>query len=91
MTQNFLKRYVKTKTTKTQPLLDDKKFFFRQYSKFSDFGLNTKHQFWPIFMSKLRKPRKIRNTYQILLKMVLFDAAFIEGFVPTNISKNQRV
>ena len=48
-------------------------------------------QFWPIFMAELPKPRKIRNTYQILLKMVLFDADFIEGFVKTKTSKNQRL
>ena len=42
-------------------------------------------------MAELRKPRKIRNAYQILLKMVLLDAEFIEGFVKTKTSKNQRL
>ena len=48
-------------------------------------------QFWPIFMAELRKPRKITNTYQILLKKVLFDAEFIERFVKSKTSKNQRL
>ena len=41
-------------------------------------------------MGEFRRPRKIRNTGQILLEMVLFEAEFIEGFVKTKTSKNER-
>ena len=42
-------------------------------------------------MAELRKLRKLTNTYRILVKMVLFDAEFIEGFVKRNTMKNQRL
>ena len=42
-------------------------------------------------MAELRKLQKVENTYQILLKTVLFDAEFIEGFVKKQTSKNQRL
>ena len=42
-------------------------------------------------MAEVRKPRKLRNTYWILVKMVLFDAKFIEGFVKRKTMKNQRL
>ena len=42
-------------------------------------------------MAELQKARKIRNTYQILLKIVLFDTESIEGLVEVKISKNQRL
>ena len=48
-------------------------------------------QFWPTFMADLRQLKKVTNTYQIWLKMVLFDAAFIEGCVKRKTSKNQRL
>ena len=82
---------VKSKTGKNQRLLAEKKHFFREYSKFSHFGQNTKSQFCPIFIAELWKPRKIANTYRILVKIALFDAKFIEGFVKTKTSKNQRL
>jgi len=34
-------------------------------------------QFWPIFIAKLRKPRKIGTTYRILVKIALSDSEFI--------------
>ena len=40
---------------KNQPLFAEKKHFF---------GQNAKGQFWPIFVAKLRKPRKIGNNYR---------------------------
>ena len=83
--------FVKTKTSKNQRLLAENQRFFREYSKFSDFDQNARGQFWPIFITELRQPWKTRNTFQIWLKMVLFDAEFIEGFVKTKTSKNQRL
>ena len=41
---------------------------------------------WPIFMAQLRKPRKIGNTYRILVKMVLLQAKFIPIFIDTKTS-----
>ena len=40
-------------------------------------------------MAELRKLRKLTNTYRILVKMVLFDAEFIEGFFKRKTMKNQ--
>ena len=40
---------------------------------------------------RIWKLQKIRNTYQMLLKMVLFEAEFMEGFVKTKLSKEQRL
>ena len=86
----FIEGFLKTKTSKNQFLLGEKNpRFFREYLKFSDFGQNAKGQFWPIFITELWQPWKTRNTYQIWLKMVLFDAEFIGGFVTTKTSKNQ--
>ena len=48
-------------------------------------------QFWPIFMADFLQLKKIRNTYQIWLKMVLFDGEYIEDCVKANTSKNQRL
>ena len=48
-------------------------------------------QFWPIFMADLLQLKKIRNTYHIWLKMVLFDGEFIEDCVKAKTSKNQRL
>ena len=42
-------------------------------------------------MADLLQLKKIRNTYQIWLKMVLFDGEFIEGCVKENTSNNQRL
>ena len=42
---------------------------------------------WLIFGSL----KKIRNTYQIWLKMILFDGEFIEGCVKEKTNKNQRL
>ena len=42
-------------------------------------------------IAKLRKPRKIVNTYRILVKIALFDAEFIVVCVKTKTSKNQRL
>ena len=85
----IIETFVKSKTSKNQFLLAEKWRFFREYSKFIDFGQNAKGQFWPIFITELCQTWKTRNTYQICLKMVLFDAEFIEGFVKTKTSKNQ--
>ena len=41
-------------------------------------------------MGEFRRRRKIRNTGQILLEMVLFEAEFIEGFVKTKTGKSER-
>ena len=87
----FIEGFVKTKTSKSQRLLAEKQLFFREYSKFSDFGLNGSGQFWLIFMAEFREPRKMGNTYQILLKITLFDTKFIEGFVKTKRTEKQRV
>ena len=65
--------------------------FFPRVLKFSNFGQNAKSQFWPIFIAELRKPRKIRNTYQIWVKIALSDAEFIVVCVKTKTSKNQRL
>ena len=78
--------FVERKTSKNQHLLAEKKHFFCDCLKLSDFSQNAKSQFWPIFMAEIRKPRKIRNTYQIWLKIVLLDAKFVEGFVKTKTS-----
>ena len=54
--------------------------FFRRVLKFGGFRQNAKGgplafwPKWPIFMAQLRKPRKIANTYRVLVKMVLLDA-----------------
>ena len=40
---------------------------------------------------RLRKPQKVGNTSQILLKMVLFDTESTEGFVEVKIIKSQRL
>ena len=48
-------------------------------------------QFWPIFMADLLQLKKIRNTYQIWLKTVLFDGEFIEDSVKAKTSKSQRL
>ena len=87
----FIEDFVKEKTSKNQRLLAEKWHFSRKYSKFSDFGQNAKGQFWPIFMGDLLQLKKIRNTYQIWLKIVLFDAQFIEGFVKKKNCKSQRL
>ena len=58
--------------------------FVPRVLKISDFG-----QFWPVFITEVWHAWITRNTYQIWLKMVLFDGVFIEGFVKT--SKNQRL
>ena len=79
----FIEGFVQTKTRKSQRLLGEKYHFFRDNLNFGIFGQNAKGQFWPIFMAEVRKPWKTTNTYQIWLKMVLFDADFIEGFVQT--------
>ena len=42
-------------------------------------------------MADLRELKKIRNTYQIWLKMVLFDGEFIEDCVKAKTSNNQRL
>ena len=39
-------------------------------------------------IAKLRKPRKIVNTYRILVKIALFEVEFIEGFIKTKTSEN---
>ena len=71
--------------------------FFRRELKMGDFGQNTKGgplSFWPkqpIFMAQLRKPRKIANTYRILVKMVLLEAEFILLFIYTKTSNNKRL
>ena len=85
----FIEGFVKSKTSKNKFILAEKKRFFCEYSKLSHFGQNAKCQFWPIFITELWQPWKTRNTYQIWLKMVLFDAEFIEGFGKTKTSKNQ--
>ena len=86
---DFIESFVKTKTSKNQCLLAEKKRFFQEYWKFSNFGQNAKGQFWPILITELWQPWKTRNTYQIWLKMVLFDAEIIETFVKSKTSKNQ--
>ena len=73
----FNEGFVKTKTSKNQYLLAEKYRFFHEFSKFSDFNQNGKGQFWPIFITELLQPWKTRNTYQIWLKLILFDAEFI--------------
>ena len=84
----FIEGFLKIKTSKNQCLLAEKNpRFFREYLKFSDFGQNAKGQFWLIFITELWQPWKTRNTYQIWLKMVLFDAEFIEGSLKTKTSK----
>ena len=83
----FIEGFVESETSKNQFLLADKQRFISEYSKFSDFGQNAKGQFWPIFIIELWQPWKTRNTYQIWLKMVLFDAEFIEGSLKTKTSK----
>ena len=87
----FIEGFVKTKTSKHQRLLAEKLRFFREYSKFSDFGQNTKGQFWPIFITEIWQAWKTRNARQIWVNMVLFDAEFIQGFVKKKFSKNQRL
>ena len=68
--------------------------FFRRVLKMGDFGQNAKGgpllfwPKWPIFMAQIRKPRKIGNTYQILVKMVLLDVEFILLFIGTKTSNN---
>ena len=42
-------------------------------------------------MAEVWKLRKLRNNYRILVKMALFDAEFIEGFVKRKTIKNQRL
>ena len=46
---------------------------------------------WPIFIVQLRKPRKVGNTYRILVEMVLLDVKFILLFIDTKTSKNKRL
>ena len=87
----FIEDCVKAKTSKNQRLLAEKYRFFSDYSKFSDFGQNAMGQFWPIFMPDLLQLTKIRNTYQIWLKTVLFDGEFIEDSVKAKNSKSQRL
>ena len=58
----FIEGFVKTKTSKNQRLLAEKWRFFREYSKFSDFGQNAKGQFWPILITELWQAWKTRNT-----------------------------
>ena len=53
----------------------------------SHFGQNAKGQFWPIFIAELRKPRKIGNTYGILVKIALCDKELIVVCVKTKTSK----
>ena len=87
----FIEGFVKRKTMKNQRLLAEKYHFFHEYSKFRDVGPNAKGQFRPIFKVEIRKLRKLTNTYRILVKMVLFKAEFIEGFVKRKTMKNQRL
>ena len=87
---DFIERFVKRKTMKNQRVLAEKQHFFQHYSKFSNFNQNAKSQLQPIFMAELRKPRKLRNTYRILVKIVLFDAEFIQCFLKRKTMKNQR-
>ena len=87
----FIEGFVKTKTSKKQRLLAEKYRFFREYLKFSDFDQNPRGQFRPIFITEFWPPWKTRNTEHIWLKMVVFDEEFIEGFVKTKTSKNQRL
>ena len=42
-------------------------------------------------MAEVRKLRKRGTTYRILVKTVLFDAEFIEGFVKRKTMKKQRL
>ena len=46
---------------------------------------------WPILGAQIRKPRKIGNTYRILVQMVLLDAEFILVFIDTKTSKTKRL
>ena len=58
----FIESFVKTKTSKDQRLLAEKLRFFREYSKFCDFGHNSKGQFWPIFITEIWQAWKTTNT-----------------------------
>ena len=84
--QNSLQFVLKKKTSKNQRLSWEIAFS-RDYSKFSRFGQNAKGQFWPIVIAELWKPRKIANTYRILVKIALSDADFIVVCVKTKTSK----
>ena len=87
----FIEDCVKAKTSNNQRLFAEKYHFSREYSKCSDFGQNAKGQFWAIFMADLLQLKKIRNTYQIWLKMVLFDRKCIEDCVKVKTSNHQRL
>ena len=87
----FIEDCVKAKTSNNQRLLAEQQHFSREYSKVSNFGQNARGQFWPIFMANLPQLKRIRNTYQIWLKMVLFDGEFIEDCVKAKTSNNQRL
>ena len=45
----------------------------------------------PLAAPLLRKPRKIGNTYRILVKRAFFDAESIVVFIKAKTSKNQRL
>ena len=89
---DFIEGFVKSRTSKNQRLLADKILSFASTqnsailakTQGANFG-----QFWTIFITEVWQPWKTRNTYQIWVKMVLFDAEFIESFVKSKTSKNQ--
>ena len=87
--REFIEDCVKVKTSNNQRLKLRNNISPASTQNSVIFGQNATRQFWPIFMADLLQLKKIRNIYQIYLKMVLFDGKIIEDCVKVETSNNQ--